>query len=209
MSVAHLSCVVRTSTRSSFWRRRLIARSCLPRAAALAVPCRTFAASSGGRKSNTEKASEQSDDGGEAESTVSRLFLPAALGAVGAMFAVSYALGSSRLAALREQATRELQQGCPEIPAGAMQALAEAPVREFETNRLRVEVEWHGETAGQWRLEVHACRSSALVAWQVTSLKAFRASATSLGAGLAPQTRQWKADARGPVRWQEVWQSGR
>lgn len=217
MSAARLVHVARVCNRRYGWRRRLVARSFLPPVPFLVVPCRAFAASSGGRKSNAQQAEEEQEESGAREdsvdgdkpmSTVSRVVLPVALGVVIATVGVSYAVGSSRLAAFREEVGREIQQGCPEIPEGALKALADVPIREFETNRLRAEVEWRGEAAaGQWRLEVQASRTSALVAWQVTSLNVLRASTTSLGSGLAPQTRQWSADARGQVRWQEVWQS--
>lgn len=141
------------------------------------------------------------------------LALPATAGAVAG---VGRFAGSMREASLKDEATQELREQCPELPCEALDAIRATPAREYETNRLRLEVEWAaGASTGpdevaalafpKWQVMVEAVRDSPLAPWRLTALRASRAlrARPSFEQGqLPPQTRFWGS----ALEWQIVWQ---
>lgn len=107
----------------------------------------------------------------------------------------------------REAAHKEFEEGCPELPKGALEALLAARVVERETNHAICSSSWvQQETMAHWRLEVHARRSSPWQSWNIVLLRASRGTEVTSAAGepLA-QVRHWNPQAV-QVEWRLVWE---
>jgi len=114
---------------------------------------------------------------------------------------------------VREELVHDVQESCPDMAAGALEALRSARVRQFENNRFRLEAQWIAATSGGrcWRIEASGVRPNRTSAWTVAELRVLVAMPTSSSETggrleeLAPQTRFW--DAHGPqLQWETTWQ---
>jgi len=128
--------------------------------------------------------------------------------AIAAGAAASTASDSRFERQFKESLVAELQEGCPEVPQDVLEALVSSAGKQYETNRMRIEVQWptNGGEAPQWRCEVLAKRSSFLQSWSPTLISVSRAVVDRQGyaGGLPPQTRNWDTRAP-PVTWQPYW----
>lgn len=108
----------------------------------------------------------------------------------------------------RDEVIHDLREGCPDIPEGAITALSATRARQYETNRLRLEVQWTADTTGAatWRIEVRGSRPNLSKPWLVTELRALTARVTERSPDTPPpQTRFW--DSQAPqLQWETVWQ---
>lgn len=134
------------------------------------------------------------------------LALPATVGTIVGMRRYSETVKETHM---KDEAASELQASCPTVPVDAVDAMRLAPAREFETNRLRLQVEWPPTSAGgpEWQLNVTATRDSPFQPWHVDSIRASQGIRTPEKGNIPPpQTRQWRADATSSLEWVTVWQ---
>lgn len=94
----------------------------------------------------------------------------------------------------------------PDLPEDLVAAVQSSALRNYETNRCRLDAETRSDGEG-WRIEIMADRSSFMSSWKATSIKVMkgRATWTAPGAVLHPQTRSWDPTAP-PMRWTLLWQ---
>jgi len=127
-----------------------------------------------------------------------------------AAFAGGTVLDARRERTLKEDAVQEVRAGCADVPSDALDALREAPAREYETNRIALDVDWpaaaRAGSTEQWRLHVSASRQNIFKPWSITSLRASHADMSNLkrlgaAGGPPPQTRHWDPEAT-PIRWE-------
>jgi len=126
------------------------------------------------------------------------------------LFAAGQVADASFGERLRTEIVQDVRAECLNIPAGAIEALQAAPLHQYETNRVRLEVLCPGESSSgqQWKIVVYGTRENMSQPWSVTTLQVSCGVVEehSLAQGaLPPQTRSWDRDAA-PMRWKSVWQ---
>lgn len=106
---------------------------------------------------------------------------------------------------LKEEVIRDLQQSCPDVPEEAFEALRQVRACQYETNHVKLQVEWPA-SGPQWRIEVLAERQTSFSPqpWSVTKLKMLSARAGMHNGELPPQTRNWDFRVQ-PVQWDLLW----
>merc|ERR1712113_235167 len=75
---------------------------------------------------------------------------------------------------LRDEVMRCLREGCPNIPDAAVESLSLAATRQFETNRVSLDLIWCApgvEANPEWKIEVQAHRQNFLQPWSVSSIR--------------------------------------
>lgn len=104
---------------------------------------------------------------------------------------------------VKDEVIRDLHTGCPNVPAAAIEALKGARLCQYETNRMRLQLEWPAENP-QWRIQVLGERPLVSQPWSVTNLAVSSAKASIDNQRLPPQTRNWESRVQ-PVQWEIVW----
>merc|ERR1712039_1078280 len=93
-------------------------------------------------------------------------------------------------------------------PVEALEQLQCAPLRQYETNRAKLELVWADDSQNgiQWWIEVAGERQSAVHPWSITSMKVSKGviEPEISKCGLPPQTRLW-SDQAWPIQWVSVW----
>mmetsp|Transcript_56470 Transcript_56470/g.132452 ORF Transcript_56470/g.132452 Transcript_56470/m.132452 type:complete len:303 (-) Transcript_56470:34-942(-) len=122
-------------------------------------------------------------------------------------FAVGNASDEQKAEDFKKNIMQELRTGCPELPEEVYPAIHAASSRQYETNKMILEVVWPQGTDShpQWRCDALAKRSSFLGTWATTSLKVSHAVESAKDTSTPPpQTRSW--DAHAPqMTWQLHW----
>eukprot|EP00927_Polykrikos_kofoidii_P030030 TRINITY_DN25904_c0_g1_i1.p1 TRINITY_DN25904_c0_g1~~TRINITY_DN25904_c0_g1_i1.p1 ORF type:complete len:327 (-),score=53.36 TRINITY_DN25904_c0_g1_i1:228-1208(-) len=118
------------------------------------------------------------------------------------------------LAALKLNAIEEIQEACAAVAEEASPLIQAASTREFETNKVQLQVETTLASSGnvKWRFSLQARRKWFWESWNLSYLQVDRADPDEepppeqVGK-LPPQVRYWSADQK-PLRWEPIFQRG-
>merc|ERR1719183_407912 len=107
----------------------------------------------------------------------------------------------------RSTVEAELAQGCPELPAGALEALKAVDPDELETNHLVWKAEWaEVGTVQRWRLEAHGRRGAVWSSWDPVILRISNGQQRMRGAAApAAQVRNWSPNTA-QIDWHTVFE---
>merc|ERR1719440_1107468 len=74
---------------------------------------------------------------------------------------------------LRAEIRQDIAAGCPEAPKELLEAAKLAPMCEYETNRIRLDVKWPAEptTQHEWQIVCYGVRDNMSRPWSVKSLR--------------------------------------
>merc|ERR1711924_516504 len=105
----------------------------------------------------------------------------------------------------RSDVINELIAAHPDIPADVLELLQAAPVQEFETNRIRMEIQCPNDPSKtiRWRITAYGKRDHTCQSWSVKKLQLSKGVEDShdFSCGLPAQTCDWDCNAV-PVRWE-------
>lgn len=110
----------------------------------------------------------------------------------------------------RAEIIQDLARECPAIPSSVIEALEATSARQYETNRVRLELQCPADkdASGNWRIVAFGTRDHMSQRWCITSLEASHGvmeTQTHLQGLPPPQTRFWDGDAI-PIRWEMMYQ---
>jgi len=113
-------------------------------------------------------------------------------------------------ASFRDEVLQEAARACLRFPAEVAEVACAAAIREFETNRIHLEVE-HEAGGVCWRFRAQARRRWFWRPWEATYVEVASKEMLSLPGLVAtappPQVRNWSSDGQAS-RWRVVWSRG-
>jgi len=138
-------------------------------------------------------------------------WLPAAL--LGAGLGAQGCAQDHLKARFRDAAVREAVDAGTLMPPQVSDVASTAPVREFETNRIHLEVEYASREAGtaSWRFRAQAKRQWFWRPWDISFVEVACKESVSLPGVVTtappPQVRHWSSEGQSS-RWRTVWHRG-
>jgi len=105
---------------------------------------------------------------------------------------------------VKVEVLQDLRKDCADIPEEVLSALQAASVKQYETNRMRLDVQILNEYAssGQFRVVVMGSRENMSQPWSISSIEVLRGVKEGSGSQPPPQCRYWDSE---PLRWELMW----